>query len=606
MYMRTAYLELLFLILIGSTIPQPFGIPPLVEDPTLLRVIPSDSIAFIEWFGSSTANPKSANLTERLAAEPEIRAFLQKLQSATNHAIETEVGNAGVSPKLMLQLGAALLQRPGCIFLTGAIDPQTGGFPPEGGLVVQLGDQAPAILKQAREIFRQVNKISEEVMSSLPDDPAPIGKAQFHIIPMAGPSARFQWAIIDGYLVLTVGERIPKLIVDGLNKGEGITTNPRFVHASGRVRVARPSFRSYIDINRCVKLATGLGALQATPMLELLGVTGLEALATENGLEGDGFASRSVLTTTGRKGIFSFIDDRGLTDSDLAIVPRDTAFATITRLSIPKLIEQSLRMFAKAQPREVAALEQHTLGPLRDLLGLDLRHDLIAHLGDTIALFDAQANKGSMLNGMTLTISLADKDAFQPSFAKLMKRLTELAPKKIPSQRGRLRRNIFLESLEYRGRQIHFLNAIGEMLPIAPAWAVTDTHLVIGLFPQNIKSVIDRDLSATPSIAPVLKDELGPQVISLSLTDLPQLLPVVYPWLQTGGQMLLTQAQRQGFDLNISALPRLAAIATHLEAERAQLSVDEADFLWERKGTFPTLDSMLAGFVFVAVGVGSF
>ena len=78
------------LVFSGGMAPLPPGVPPLEEDPALMRVIPEGTLLFVEWFGVGDADPKSTNATERLAAEPEIQALIESVETALRAAARAE------------------------------------------------------------------------------------------------------------------------------------------------------------------------------------------------------------------------------------------------------------------------------------------------------------------------------------------------------------------------------------------------------------------------------------------------------------------------------------------------------------------------------------
>ena len=89
--MSFGYVGLLeWLLLLVTGLGLPFGVPPLPENPTLLRAAPDDCVAFVEWFGVDDADPRSRNATERLAAEPEIRRFAVTVRDALRAFVERE------------------------------------------------------------------------------------------------------------------------------------------------------------------------------------------------------------------------------------------------------------------------------------------------------------------------------------------------------------------------------------------------------------------------------------------------------------------------------------------------------------------------------------
>ena len=82
-----------------------------------------------------------------------------------------------------------------------------------------------------------------------------------------------------------------------------------------------------------------------------------------------------------------------------------------------------------------------------------------------------------------------------------------------------------IEEFEYRGQKINFLNFhnINAGSPVAPAWAITADHVVVGLYPQTIKAYLDRQASMAAGAKPAAADGQGKQ----SLADLPEIPDVV-------------------------------------------------------------------------------
>ena len=82
------FAELLLVVLLGAGgSPFPAGVPPLEEDPALIRAVPAESILFVEWFGTGTPRGESTNATERLAANEEVRHLVRTVLEAVQSAI---------------------------------------------------------------------------------------------------------------------------------------------------------------------------------------------------------------------------------------------------------------------------------------------------------------------------------------------------------------------------------------------------------------------------------------------------------------------------------------------------------------------------------------
>jgi hypothetical protein len=57
----------------------PLGLPPLPENPAMQHVAPDNCVLYATWSGMASADGASANHTEQLLAEPELREFARAL-----------------------------------------------------------------------------------------------------------------------------------------------------------------------------------------------------------------------------------------------------------------------------------------------------------------------------------------------------------------------------------------------------------------------------------------------------------------------------------------------------------------------------------------------
>src|SRR5262245_56555250 len=89
-----------------------FGVPPLPEDPALMRVAPRDALLHVVWFGRRDADAASANATEQLVAEPQLRRLgdrvVAALRAGCARAAEGHAGDVDDLFDLVLRA----LQRP--------------------------------------------------------------------------------------------------------------------------------------------------------------------------------------------------------------------------------------------------------------------------------------------------------------------------------------------------------------------------------------------------------------------------------------------------------------------------------------------------------------
>jgi hypothetical protein len=105
-----------------------------------------------------------------------------------------------------------------------------------------------------------------------------------------------------------------------------------------------------------------------------------------------------------------------------------------------------------------------------------------------------------------------------------------------------------------------------DQIPVTPAWCLTDKELIVGVFPQTIISHLANQGRAQPLVQSPqvagLFNESGP--LTFTYVDMKTLVSWGYPFLQMGAAAGLSEARRQGINLDISVLPAPGAIIPHL------------------------------------------
>ncbi len=129
--------------------PLPVVVPPLPEDPALLRVAPRDTLAYVQWFGAAEPERDSRNETEALVAEPQVQHMVRSILSAIRSSSVREAGGQEVVGELF-DLGITALTRPGCIFL-GRLDLPPQPMVVEAGLVINIGEDADKVQLSLRK-----------------------------------------------------------------------------------------------------------------------------------------------------------------------------------------------------------------------------------------------------------------------------------------------------------------------------------------------------------------------------------------------------------------------------------------------------------------------
>lgn len=587
--MQVAFAPMWFFAMLmfsGGLLPLPPGVPPLDEDPALMRAAPEGTLLFVEWFGVGEADPESSNETERLAAEPEIRALLDTVESALRAAARSEApGGAAAFLEAALDLGRNAFTRPGCIFISGVT------LPPEdpsvsGGLIVNVGEKASDMARSVREVETVLLEELSRGGGAGPSRMVDVGEARFRELTLPPPAPPIAWGFSGKYLVLAVGAGMPAKIVEGLESGPGLAGDAAFEKMHASVAVERPASRSYVDVAGIIEKAGALGGPGVMGLLDALGLTNVTAMVSESGLEGKGFVMKSFVGTRGvPSGLLRLAEGKPLTDAEMAWIPADATLAAAFRLDAEAIYKEFLTVLGRIDRRaREEFLEEFESGIQREL-GLGLVEDLLRPLGDTWCVWNSPGEGGLVFTGLTAAVAVKDRDRL----SRTIDRLTEIARQEMGRHggSGRYRRGAFIESFTCEGEKVHFLNIVGEEVPVAPAWCLTDTHLLVSPYPQMIKAALARGPSAEKSLAgaPVLK-ERG-KALAVMAADAKSLFRTLYPVLHPLAQLLCSQLQREGIGIDISALPSAAAILPHLGWELSTVERTDAGILMTSRGTLP-------------------
>jgi hypothetical protein len=399
-----------------------------------------------------------------------------------------------------------------------------------------------------------------------------------------------EWGIDGKYFILGVGDGS----ADGIAEREKGSA-PKWLEAiRSRLRVERPAMVHYLNIKKILSLVQASGALGrgAPPQLfDALGINNLTSLASVSGLEGDGWTSNTLLGIDGQAtGIFALAGGEPLTAADLAPIPKDATFALAARLDLDRVYRGISSIAGKIDPRARLQLEQG-LAQLENHLGIDLSRDVFKALGDTWCVYSAPSEGGLLVTGLTIAAPIRDRERLTKAEERL-RSMAKAASEPPPGagQFGPGRSRVTIADSEFRGNQIHFLNFIGEPIPVAPAWCITEKELIVSLSPQTIKAHLSRadkagSLADLPAVAGKLQASSGPT--SIAYTDTATTVRTLYPLIQFGFNAIASAVQQEGVQIDASLLPSATAILPHLEPSISTSTMAKDGLFMSQHGTLP-------------------
>jgi hypothetical protein len=537
--------KILTMLLLSAGAGLPLGLPPLPEDPMLARSAPADCIAYMSLSGTGTPDANSKNQTEQFLAEPEVQQMFHQIERAVVAKIEENSPQQHAAATAdAIRWAKKLLPRPVMAFVSSAaVTPQ--GPDIHGGLMINVGDDIAALKADLEKYQAMLPHPPEKVEIS------GISCYRFSVRPGA---PIIVWGVKDKYVVVGVGEGSFEGILQRANGSV-----PAWLTALHKqLPVERPATVTYLNVKRIVQQFAPMGGPRARTIIDAAGLGNVTSLEAVSGLDGDGTMNRMLVGIEGEPaGLLSLANGKPLTAQDLSPIPRDANLAVAKRFDLARTMDVVMAMVDKINPQAAEEVNQH-LKKLDEHLGIDLRNDVIASLGDVWCAYNSSGEGGLILTGLTAVVKVKDYDRLSAAHAKLLLRAQAAFGQTAPP-RARI------DHLRFANQDVYFLSA--NDFPFAPAWCLTHDELIVATFPQQIKACLSRSgsfrsLATTRTVTNVFAS--GEQPLSLFYFSPRPVLNYLYPIICMGVQMASKEMARNGIDLNVSIIPSAPAIYRHV------------------------------------------
>jgi hypothetical protein len=349
---------------------------------------------------------------------------------------------------------------------------------------------------------------------------------------------------------------------------------------------------SYLNLEGVVASIPEESRAQAAPTLRALGLHQFKSVTNVTGLDDEGVVSRTLVKTDGEPaGLLSVAEGSPLTAKDLQHIPRDAAFANVARFDLQNGFDEFLRILEKISPREADNFRQG-MTQVETQFGFSFSEDLFKALGDVWSIHSSPSGGGLLFNGVTLVVQVRDRQRLEKINQLILALARAAAPRQGASGPfGGGPSGATVKQMEVGDETVHFMNFIGLPVPFAPAWCLTKDQVVVGLFPQAVRSHLSRgmgegSLADVPAVTEALKANPGP--ILISYQDTAQVFQLVYPLVQLFAQVAASNLQSEGVELDISMLPSASAILPHLSPSVTVAVRTEDGIRTESRRSLPT------------------
>ncbi|MEZ6124919.1 MAG: DUF1559 domain-containing protein [Planctomycetaceae bacterium] len=288
---------------------------------------------------------------------------------------------------------------------------------------------------------------------------------------------------------------------------------------------------------------------------EALGLTNLGAIAAQFGYQGKACVARTYIEAPGeRTGLLALIDQPLIELDDLpALPPQATAFAAFSLDPVKScdIVEDTIQNVLKLLPPEAADQYQQVKAMARGVLGMDLREDLLAGMGNVHCVYADPAG-GPFGLGFGAACSVRDAAKLRQGTNALIQTILNQI------QNQGLDFPLVVQKAKVEGREVTTVPATF----VTPSLSIDDKWMCLSPFPQPVKAFLMRQDGNLPRWQPTAEHKEGfaqlPQKFTALTVDDPrssmEALYSFVPMLNSGIQTLAPTITGPDF-INAAELP---------------------------------------------------
>ena len=582
----TGLFEMLILVLLTGNSGVPLGVPPAEADPNMTRVAPEECLYYVSWSGTQSPDPSSENLTEKMLAQDEMQNLIKRLNALVSVLSDqvAEQGNPAseVVARLTPLLFKTAMTQPTAMYIADVqLDEQRldldagfmiGGDGKHLDMVALLNQLVvPSVLE---EYQWQVETVEYQGSS--------FTKVIFN--PAAPPVF---WGVAGPYVLVTVGEDSLENLFQRLETEPPVWLQRILENAD----VARLSSVAFLNVEKMLQTSEPflLQIPELTDVMERFELDQIRSYRCVTGLSQEGYVIQSKLETSGLLKPFLVMSNTPLTYRDVASIPSDSPAALVFKLDPVVSLDQIFDLVSAMEPFDRQDAEADLSEGIEQMLGVSLEQLLTQILGDTVSIY-ASPTDGGLVSGWLLTVPVKKPQQAQACAQRLQGFLLAMYQHASKVQ---------LRADDFKGWSLTSLEVDDDDMPFVPTWAVSDSELVVGLYPQAVKSHLVRDntagsLAQAQPFAEILKradpmTNRGPKV--MVQLDHAELIRVLYPLAQLAAPFMLREIEDEmEIDFALTDLPSVAALTQFTRPMRGVISLQRDGLEARVEETIPTGD----------------
>ncbi|MGB2820525.1 MAG: hypothetical protein WBF17_06055 [Phycisphaerae bacterium] len=584
----------------------------------LAERLPAGSLVYVGWAGRNLTFDGS--MFGQLLGDP----VVARVFGAVKAAAENDLG--GDKERALFghawEMARIAWQHPVAVALIdlkkGEREPQ-----PTAALLIDLAKDKPAFAKH-------LDAAAELLKKDLPLTDVTTGTVTYRLHkPRRGLEVAYGY--LGNVLFVAVGDGAAKALIEPA-PGKGLTADEKFAACLKSVAGENVQLAYYVDVSALAKRIEQLlppagdaGGPAAKPaqspaedVKRTIAALGLEKATAVAGamsvVDRCLYTKARIFTPAPHRGLLMPLAGTPVTDADLAAVPCDADFLAAAKLS-PEAAYAELRRAVKAINPNVDEQMAKDLGNVEEDIGLSLRRDVLANLGDTWILSSAQS-QGGFLTGTLLTVTVKDAAKLSAAIQKIEAKLqpppkaeAPAPPGERPERPTRRPSGPTIEKLQSGQVEIHYLAMPSRRtpLPVAPAWAIHKNRLYLAPYPQVIEAAVAangprKPITQDPAFRSV-RGRITGKCSILCYSNPPKIARQVYNWALIGWTLGANAiAGEADVPVKPGWLPPISSIEKYLWPQVCAISADAEGISFEGYGSLPS-PTLAAGLVLNQVPV---
>lgn len=289
---------------------------------------------------------------------------------------------------------------------------------------------------------------------------------------------------------------------------------------------ARPMMSMHMDVGRALEFAFGMAAMgspdEAEQMMRVMETFGLQDMQIDMTVGADAERTYAVSRLPGYAGTMremGMMPARGLAKTDLALVPADAAWASLGTIEAQGTLDMVLALLSEQLGE--AGMED-PVEALAAMTGINVRTDLVDHLGTVYGVYTSDTTGGGGLFSMVGFLELANAEGMLGTLERLQDLVDGIGAAEADGY-------VRSRSWQHGETELFTLTFPGIPIPVEPTIAVTGTHMVVGITPQATLAALGQMAAGGPGLLANenFVDGLAADVdgaYSVVFTDTPRLL----------------------------------------------------------------------------------